>query len=517
MADKGEIPQPELPTVASSPVTSVRENDENEVWWDGPDDLENPLNWTSAQRWASIWMVSFMTFLTAFASSMFAPGVPQMAAEFGSTNPSLLSFVVSVYVLGFAFGPLDFRSSDRSTGKRFFDASNRLEMEFLGSWHSGASSTAALIFMTETHAPTILKRKTIRLQKSTGNSRLRSKLQSNQTFKELFISSLARPTEVLFLSPICALISLYMAVVYGYLYLILATYSTVYRQQYGFSDSMVGLSFLGLGIGSILTQAYTTIVGERIYLKHLKAGDNTPEHRLTMMIHGAIVLPIGLFWYGWSAYARAHWIVPILGSSLVGAGIVLVMMPSTSYLIDCFQRYAASAIAASTVVRCLFGAVLPLAGTRMFNALGLGWGNSLLAFIALVLMPIPFLFIRYGGRLRERFKYVESSEKDKLTVINPRNGEVVTADVHVAGHNEVKAAVSAATAAFEQGPWSKTKGVDRSRLLHKLADLLEQNSSTLAELESIAMGNPAGAIQYMDIPTAVDVFRCMSKRTGSHV
>lgn len=114
-------------------------------------------------------------------------------------------------------------------------------------------------------------------------------------------------------------------------------------------------------------------------------------------------------------------------------------------------------------------------------------------------------------------QYVESSEKDKLTVINPRNGEVVTADVHVAGHNEVEAAVSAATAASEQGPWSKTKGVDRSRLLHKLADLLEQNSSTLAELESIAMGNPAGAIQYMDIPTAVDVFRCMSKRAGSHV
>lgn len=71
MADyKGEIPQPELPTVASSPVTSVRENDEDEVWWDGPDDPENPLNWTSAQRWVSIWMVSFMTFLTAFGTRL---------------------------------------------------------------------------------------------------------------------------------------------------------------------------------------------------------------------------------------------------------------------------------------------------------------------------------------------------------------------------------------------------------------------------------------------------------------
>ncbi|KAL7627812.1 hypothetical protein AAE478_002007 [Parahypoxylon ruwenzoriense] len=104
-------------------------------------------------------------------------------------------------------------------------------------------------------------------------------------------------------------------------------------------------------------------------------------------------------------------------------------------------------------------------------------------------------------------QYVESTEKDRLTVTDPRTGKIVTSDVHIAGHHEVDAAVSSARTAFETGPWSKCKGVDRAKLLHKLADLLEQNSAAIAEAESVAMGNPASAVQLMDIGHAVDVFR----------
>lgn len=72
-------------------------------------------------------------------------------------------------------------------------------------------------------------------------------------------------------------------------------------------------------------------------------------------------------------------------------------------LVDTFTIYAASALASNTVVRSVFGAVLPLAGLKMYDKLGLGWGNSLLGFIAVGMIPVSFLLLRYGERLRLRF------------------------------------------------------------------------------------------------------------------
>jgi hypothetical protein len=73
------------------------------------------------------------------------------------------------------------------------------------------------------------------------------------------------------------------------------------------------------------------------------------------------------------------------------------------YLVDAYTRYAASAIAASRVLQSVVGAVLPLAGQPMYERLGLGWGNSVLGFIALVFIPVPWLFFKYGEALRTRY------------------------------------------------------------------------------------------------------------------
>ncbi|PSR73276.1 hypothetical protein BD289DRAFT_487577, partial [Coniella lustricola] len=75
------------------------------------------------------------------------------------------------------------------------------------------------------------------------------------------------------------------------------------------------------------------------------------------------------------------------------------------YLVDCYPMYAASALAANTELRSLVGALLPLAGTPMYNALGLGWGNSLLGFLCILMIPLPIVFNRYGQKLREMEKF----------------------------------------------------------------------------------------------------------------
>lgn len=73
------------------------------------------------------------------------------------------------------------------------------------------------------------------------------------------------------------------------------------------------------------------------------------------------------------------------------------------YLVDSYIKYAASVIAAITVLRSIVGALLPLAGLKMYNELGLGWGNSLLAFIAVLMIPVPVVFKYLGAGIRERF------------------------------------------------------------------------------------------------------------------
>lgn len=82
------------------------EEDPNIVAWDGPDDPQNPINWSFAKKWGTVSLVSAITFLTPLASSIFAPGVPQVMEAFNSTDDMLAGFMVSIYVLGFAIGPM---------------------------------------------------------------------------------------------------------------------------------------------------------------------------------------------------------------------------------------------------------------------------------------------------------------------------------------------------------------------------------------------------------------------------
>lgn len=121
------------------------------------------------------------------------------------------------------------------------------------------------------------------------------------------------------------------------------------------------------------------------------------------MIPGSLCIPIGLIIYGWSADKHVHWIVPIVGTSFVGFGLLATFMPIQTYLVDAFQIHAASAIAANTVLRRWLGAFLPLAGPSIYAVLGLGWGNTLLAFIALALSPVSWIFYRYGEQIRTKY------------------------------------------------------------------------------------------------------------------
>ena len=129
-----------------------------------------------------------------------------------------------------------------------------------------------------------------------------------------------------------------------------------------------------------------------------------PEMRLPFCLFFALLMPITFFWYGWAADKQTHWIVPVIGLFPFGFGILGVWQPIQAYLIDAYLPFAASALAAFTVLRSVVAAFLPLAGPKLFASLGLGWGNSLLGFICTALIPVPLLVYKFGGRLRKAQK-----------------------------------------------------------------------------------------------------------------
>lgn len=420
---------------------------------------------------------------------MFAPGVPDVIQEFHTRSQSLATFVVSVYILGFAMGPIVIAPLSEMYGRvpvynacnvafvaftvacavapsmnslivfRFFAGcfgiapitngggtiADMMPPEKRGAamsiwaigpllgpvigpvcggflaeaegWRwifwllviaSGVATICCFVFARETYAPVLLEKKAKRLRKETGNQDLVSKLDLKITTAELWKRSLVRPLKLMFLSLICALMSVYLAIVYGIMYLLFTTFTFVFEENYGFSTDTVGLVYIGLGIGMLFGLAVVGTCSDRIikYLanKHSN-GELKPEYRLPMLMYSSPFIPAGLFIYGWAAQYNVQWAVPLFGTLLIGVGMLGAFMCLNTYLVDAFTRYAASALAANTILRSVLGAVFPLFGLQMYGALGLGWGNSLLAFLSIGLIPIPFFFYWYGERIRTHPKF----------------------------------------------------------------------------------------------------------------
>lgn len=313
-----------------------------------------------------------------------------------------------------------------------------LEFSFLNPTKAGAISIIALFLLRETYPPILLKRKAKKLRQETGNKNLKAKYTSNLPPRELFRLAIVRPLKMLCLSPIVLALSTFMAVVYGYLYLLFTTITEVFEQNYEFSSGAVGLTYLGIGVGNMAGLVLFGMASDKIVKRLAKNGEMKPEYRLPPMIPGAFIIPIGcksslfsftpalplsfrcvpsianrmsFFWgplvfiYGWTAEKHVHWIVPIIGTGFVGLGLLATFMPIQSYLVDAYTLYASSALAASAIERSLLGGLLPLAGRKMYESLGLGWGNSLLGFIATALCPIPIVLYYYGERIRKSKRF----------------------------------------------------------------------------------------------------------------
>ena len=262
-----------------------------------------------------------------------------------------------------------------------------------------------MLVMRETFEPVLLERKASSLRVETGNRQLGARTHdSSRATPQLLVRAVTRPMRMMLTSLNVLLLSIYCAFLFGLTYVLFTTFPAVFGETYHFSTETAGLAYLGLGIGMIVGIGLFAVLSDKLLHQRREGTLARPELRLLLMVWSSPLVPVGFFWYGWSAQAKCHWIVPILGTSVIGIGAFLILMPAQLYLVDAFgTEGAASALAVNTVLRSLAGALLPLAGPPLYKDLGLGWGNSVLAFLALAFAPVPFLFYRYGEALRRRF------------------------------------------------------------------------------------------------------------------
>ena len=268
-----------------------------------------------------------------------------------------------------------------------------------------------LFFLPETYGAALLGRKKKQLIKITGNKELHTEFDTpNRKFSAHIATAFGRPFKLLFTQPIVQILSLYIGFVYGVLYLVLATFPVLWTNPkfYGEPVGIAGLNYISLGLGFYAGTQVAAKTADRIY-KRLKAknGDvGRSEFRVPLMFPGAVMVPIGLLIYGWTAQYRVFWLVPNIGTAIFAAGNQLVFQNCQTYIVDAYTRYAASAIAATTLFRSLGGFAFPLFAPTMYAALGYGWGNSVLAFAGVAIgVPAPFILWWYGEALRKKSQF----------------------------------------------------------------------------------------------------------------
>jgi DHA1 family multidrug resistance protein-like MFS transporter len=379
------------------------EKDPNLIEWDGPNDPENPMNWPNGRKWLYTIILGSTTLCVTFASSVFSTATV-VTAELFNVSLEVMTLGTSLFVLGFAFGPMFWGPMSELFGRkkplftgffifvifqiatavsqniqsimltRFFGgvfASSPLAIiggafvDFFGPVDRGVATvifagatfvgpiagpivggfivqsylgwrwtayitaimgfffgTVAFLIVPESHHRTILQARAKKIRYATKNWAIHSKADENEvSLKHIAHTYLLRPFEMSIKEPILLLISIYMGLVYGILYLFFEAYPISFQEERGWNGGVGALPFISIMIGITFGSITIAFVTKTRFARKLKKhGHVIPEERLPPMIAGAFILPIGLFWFAWTSNPNITWVPQVLSGIPTGMG-----------------------------------------------------------------------------------------------------------------------------------------------------------------------------------------------------
>ena len=453
-------------------------------------DPENPRNFSKAKKWFITGFTAFLCFCVAVGSSM-PTGNLEGAAEALNVSIEVINISITLFVVGFGFGPMFFAPLSEVYGRwiiyvisGFFyfiftlpcavapnigtllvcrqiaglaasvpmtnvggtlsdiwtPAEKGIPMALFssvlfigpaaGPLVGGAITSATnaehgwryiywtlfafvgivwiiTVFTKETLASVILQRRAKKLRKETGDDRYKTVQELNpMSMRTVLTVSLLRPFELLIREPILIFFSLYLCLIYSLLYLMFFAYPIIFLEGHGFNEFQTGLCFISIIVGIMLALALIIFVMEPYTQRRIeRRGHQVPEDRLPLMFIGCILLPISLFILAWTSMPSVHWAGSLVGGIPTGASFVMVYISANSYLVDCYPKVAASALAAKTLLRSLCGAAVPLFVNQMFHKMHNQWAFTLLALVSVAMAPIPFFFYWKGPEMRAKSRY----------------------------------------------------------------------------------------------------------------
>lgn len=216
--------------------------------------------------------------------------------------------------------------------------------------------SAFTFIMPETYAPILLRRKAARLNKENNTDVYISKHDIDQVpFKEQIKTSLMRPFILMVCEPIILFMSFYLSFIYSILYALFFAFPIAFEKIRGWNMGMTGVSFCSIIIGIGLAMLIMPFQ-EKLYARHTAREGPAPEARLYPMLLGAIVMPGSLFVFAFTSYPGMHWIGPAVAGVMFGFSMLIIYISANSYIVDSYSDYAASAVAAKTLMRSCAGA-----------------------------------------------------------------------------------------------------------------------------------------------------------------
>ncbi|CAD0086286.1 unnamed protein product [Aureobasidium mustum] len=265
-----------------------------------------------------------------------------------------------------------------------------------------AVTVLAFFCLPETYSPVLLKKKAQRLRKETGDSRWHHPHEDVKLdVKSVVTKHLARPIIMLTTEPMVTCIAFYASFVYGILYMTLEVFPIVFEQNRGWPLITSTLPFLALFVG-VLFAVLINLANQPRYARAVDANNGRPV--------SGVLFTIGLFWFGWTADPSIPWPSCVVAAAFIGAGFNIIFQQCINFLVDTYLLYAASAVSANTFLRSIIAGGLPLAARPMFNNLGVGPAMSILGGVAALALPVPFIFMKYGLKLRKLSKFAPVHE-----------------------------------------------------------------------------------------------------------
>ncbi|KAI4527333.1 fungal hydrophobin [Schizophyllum commune Loenen D] len=263
---------------------------------------------------------------------------------------------------------------------------------------SGAYVCILPFVMSETRSPVLLTRLAKKLRRESKDKRYRARIEDERaSLRQLIYISSTRPIYLLVTEPIVMAFSAWVGFAWGIL-----SIPGIFRDVHGFNIGQIGTVFVTIFIGAVIGWTIN-LYQEKLYQKNYPV--RGADARLYCACGAGILLPISMFIYAWVSYPSVTWVAQAIGIVLFTISIFVIYNGVFSYLADCYGPFASSALAGQSLARNMMGVAFPLFTVQMFDALGYRWGNTLFALVAIVLMPIPFVLLFWGSKLRRISKF----------------------------------------------------------------------------------------------------------------